>query len=127
MQRTSDNTGRIQVPELDLHTISDQLVPVQQENYYRNKVESAGRAGLLRQAYVQRQSHCNFTTAELVAGLHALEHRIHTGRWNHETSPAALNAAAAATGLGASAFIPYHPGRLSGVNGPFHPSTQGTS
>jgi hypothetical protein len=32
MVRTSDNTGRLQVPELDMHTIADQLVPVQQEN-----------------------------------------------------------------------------------------------
>lgn len=68
IERTSDNTGRLEVPELDLHTISDQLVPVQQENYYRHEVRSAGRGALLRQAYVERQVHCNFTPAELVGG-----------------------------------------------------------
>jgi hypothetical protein len=125
MVQTSDNTGRLQVPELDLHTIADQLVPVQQENYYRHTVSAAGHRELLRQAYVDRQSHCNFTSAELVAGVHAVEQRVETGRWDHLADPASLNAAASATGLGASAFIPYEPGRLSGVNGPFDPFTQG--
>jgi hypothetical protein len=68
MERNSDPTGRLQVPELDLHTIADQLVPVQQENAYRQTVDRAWRRRLLRQAFVQRQVHCNFTPAELVAG-----------------------------------------------------------
>jgi len=125
MVQTSDPSGRIQVPELDIHTIADQLVPVQQENYYRHTVAFAGRRDLLRQAYVDRQSHCNFTPAELVAGVHTVERRVDTGRWDHLADPATLNAAAAATGLGPSAFIPYEPARLSGVNGPFNPFLQG--
>lgn len=32
LERTSVPTGHLTVPELDLHTISDQLVPVQREN-----------------------------------------------------------------------------------------------
>ena len=67
LEQTSVPTGRLQVPELDMHTISDQLVPVQQENYYRNTVAFAGRSQLLRQAFVQRQRHCNFEPSELVA------------------------------------------------------------
>jgi hypothetical protein len=125
MVHTSDNTGRLEVPELDLHTIADQLVPVQQENFYRDTVAFAGRSELLRQAFVDRQVHCNFTPAELVAGVHAIQHRIDTGRWDDVTDPAALNAAASATGLGASAFIPYEPAPLSGYNGPFNPFRQG--
>ena len=39
LEQTSVPTGRLQVPELDMHTISDQLVPVQQENYYRHTVQ----------------------------------------------------------------------------------------
>ena len=66
------------MPELDLHTIADQLVPVQQENYYRNTVAFAGRSELLRQAYVDAQGHCNFTPSELVAGVHAIQYRIDT-------------------------------------------------
>ena len=126
LTQTSVPTGRLQVPELDLHTISDQLVPVQQENYYRDTVARAGRSDLLRQAFVQRQLHCNFTPSELVAGVKAVQQRVATGRWGHLADPAALNAAASATGLGSSAFIPYEPGRLSGDNGPFDPFTGGS-
>lgn len=125
MVRTSDNTGRLQVPELDMHTIADQLVPVQQENYYRHTVASAGRSDLLRQAYVDAQAHCNFTPSEIVAGVHAIQHRVDTGRWDQVWTPAALNASATASGLGPSAFIPYEPARLTGVNGRFNPFTQG--
>jgi hypothetical protein len=126
LQQSSVPTGRLQVPELDMHTISDQLVPVQHEDYYRHTVTFAGRRELLRQAFVQRQLHCNFTPAELVAGVQAIQQRVQTGRWDDLADPAALNAAAAATGLGASAFIPYEPGRLSGDNGPFDPFTGGS-
>ncbi len=125
MVQTSDNTGRLQVPELDMHTIADQLVPVQQENYYRHTVAFAGRSDLLRQSYVQAQGHCNFTPSELVAGVQTIQQRVNTGRWDHLADPASLNAAAAATGLGASAFIPYDPAPLTGVNGPFNPFRQG--
>jgi hypothetical protein len=129
LTQTSVPTGRLQVPELDMHTISDQLVPVQQENYYRHTVAFAGRSDLLRQAFVQRQLHCNFTPSELVAGVQAIQQRVDTGRWGNLANPAVLNAAANATGLGAfgvPAFIPYEPGRLSGDNGPFDPFTGGS-
>lgn len=129
LEQTSVPTGRLQVPELDLHTISDQLVPVQQENYYRHTVAFAGRSDLLRQAFVQRQLHCNFTPSELVAGVQAVQQRVATGHWGHLADPAVLNAAANATGLGAfgaPAFIPYEPARLSGDNGPFDPFTGGS-
>ncbi len=129
LEQTSVPTGRLQVPELDMHTISDQLVPVQQENYYRRTVTFAGRRDLLRQAFVQRQLHCNFTPSELVAGVEAVQQRVETGHWGDLATPAALNAAANDTGLdsfGAPAFIPYEPGRLSGDNGPFDPFTGGS-
>jgi hypothetical protein len=126
LTQSSVPTGRLQVPELDMHTISDQLVPVQQENYYRHTVAFAGRRDLLRQAFVQRQLHCNFTPAELVAGVQAIEQRVNTGHWGNLADPAVLNAAANATGLGAAAFIRYEPGRLSGDNGPFDPFTGGS-
>ncbi len=126
LEHSSVPTGRLQVPELDMHTISDQLVPVQQEDYYGHTVAFAGRSDLLRQAFVQRQLHCNFTPAELVAGVQEVQRRVETGRWDHLADPARLNSAAAATGLGASAFIPYEPGRLSGDNGPFDPFTGGS-
>jgi hypothetical protein len=119
LEQTSVPTGRLQVPELDMHTISDQLVPVQQENYYRHTVHRAGAGDLLRQAYVERQSHCNFTPAELVAGVLAVQHRVDTGRWGDVARAGRLDQVAGSLGLGDSAFINYRPVRLSGDNGPF--------
>ena len=116
MLRTSVPTGRLRAPELDLHTISDQLVPVEQERQYAARVAAAGRSGLLRQVYADHAGHCNFTTAELVAAANAVRTRVTTGRW--EVAPAQLNSAATALGLDGSSFLPYHPSRL--VTQPVH-------
>lgn len=131
LEQTSVPTGRIQVPELDMHTISDQLVPVQQENYYRNTVDAAGRGDRLRQAFVQRQLHCNFQPSELVAGVLAVQHRVDTGQWGSVATPQALEASAtsladADPSLGTPAIIPFFPPPLSGNNGPFDPFTGGS-
>jgi hypothetical protein len=125
LQQTSVPTGHLQVPELDLHTISDQLVPVQQENYYHRRVRQAGSRALLRQAFVQRQEHCNFTPAELIAGVQALQHRVSTGSWDQVALPSSLETAATALNLGDAAFAPFWPDRLTGDNGPFNPFTEG--
>ena len=69
LEQTSVPTGRLAVPELDLHTIGDNLVPVSTENYYAKQVTEAGDSGLLRQAYTESFGHCNFSPAELVAGV----------------------------------------------------------
>jgi hypothetical protein len=119
LAQTSVPTGRLEVPELNLHTISDQLVPVQQESVYARVVSGAGAGRLLRQAYVARQGHCNFTPAELVAGVLAIQHRVETGRWGHVATPRSLRATATGLGLGDAAFIDYRPWPLTGDNGPF--------
>ncbi|MEN3283362.1 MAG: hypothetical protein V7607_4502 [Solirubrobacteraceae bacterium] len=124
---TSVPTGKLQVPELNIHTIADQLIPVQQEDFYRRQVSAAGAGNLLRQAYVFRQGHCNFTPPEIIASLHALEHRIDTGGWGQATSAQSLQTAAEALNEGAAAFVPYTPAPLTGSHGTFHPSTQGAS
>jgi hypothetical protein len=124
LQRTSVPTGRLQVPELDLHTISDQLVPVQQENYYHRLVRRTGSNDLLRQAFVARQDHCNFTSGELLAGVQALQHRVSAGQWDTVALPSSLEAAATGLHLGDAAFRPFWPERLSGDNGPFDPFAQ---
>ncbi len=131
LEHTSVPTGRLKVPELDLKTISDQLVPVQQENYYRHTVDRAGAADLLRQAFIQRQLHCNFDPSELVAGVHAIQYRVDTGRWDNVATPQALEASANALlrtdpSLEPAAFISYQPAPLSGNNGPFDPFTDGS-
>jgi hypothetical protein len=126
LQQTSVPTGRLRGPELDMHTISDQLVPVQQERKYAETVRRAGSAPLLRQAFVQRQSHCNFTPAELVAGVLAIQQRVDSGRWGSVAEPRELERTALTLGLGDAAFIRYTPDRLSGDNGPFDPARDGT-
>ncbi len=117
LARTSVPTGRLQVPELDLHTVSDQLVPVQQENYYHMLVARAGDSRLLRQAFALAQGHCNFTSADLIAGLRALQTRVGTGRWDSVATAASLDSAANAlpSDLGGGNFVPFWPDKLTGA------------
>jgi dienelactone hydrolase len=109
---TSVPFGRLQMPMLTVHTTTDQLVPVQQQDAYRNAVRRSGRSALLQQAYVARQGHCSFTPAELVAGVNALDHRVRTGRWDGRTSADALQRAALRLNLGGAAYVRYRPGNL---------------
>jgi len=103
------------VPELDLHTIGDNLVPVQNEDYYARLVNQAGSGSLLRQAYTSSFGHCHFSPSELVAGVEAVMRRVTTGHWGDVATAASLEQAAAATGLGAARFTSYDPGRLTGA------------
>jgi hypothetical protein len=119
LAQTSVPSGRLQVPELNLHTTSDQLVPVQQESVYARTVRGAGADRHLRQAYVARQGHCNFTPAELVAGVLAIQHRVQSGRWGGVATTRNLQATATSLGLGDAAFVPFRPWPLTGDNGPF--------
>ena len=118
LARTSVPSGHLQVPELDLHTISDPLIPVQQENYYAALVNRAGSSSLLRQAFVEAQGHCAFTSADLIAGLNALESRVSTGSWGTVATAASLNTAADAlpAGLGPGNFLPFWPEQLTGAD-----------
>ncbi len=112
---TSDPTGRLEVPELDLHTIGDNLVPVQNESNYAQLVDRAGSGDLLRQAFTESYGHCNFSPSELVAGIEAIMHRVTTGQWGNVTTADSLERAAAATNLGPANFTNYYPGRLTGA------------
>ncbi|MFC5661363.1 alpha/beta hydrolase [Kitasatospora misakiensis] len=111
----TSTVGSLGVPMLALHTTSDQLVPVEQENAYAARVQASGSGALLKQAYVARQGHCNFTTAEMVAGLHALEQRLITGSWGTAATPAALQSRAVALNLDGAAFTNWTPSPLTGV------------
>ncbi|WP_371673662.1 alpha/beta hydrolase [Streptomyces sp. NBC_00289] len=116
--RTSSAGQSLGVPLLDVHTFADNLVPVEQENRFADRVRASGDGPLLRQAYVERQGHCTFTTAETVAAVHAVEHRVATGRWGDAATPAALQKAALALGLDAAAYTPYRPAELTVGRGP---------
>ncbi len=102
--QTSVPTGHLSVPELDIHTIGDNLVPVEVENYYAKQVAAAGDSRLLRQVYTNSFGHCNFSPAELVAGVLALQHRVTTGGWGFAADPASLNQVATSLNLGPARF-----------------------
>ena len=123
LQQTSVPTGRLQVPELDMHTIHDPLVPVEMENTYAGLVRAAGSGNLLRQAYVDRYGHCAFSASEIVAGVEAINHRVATGRWDSVAEPQKLQDFATSLGLDQPAFVRFEPFPLSGDNGPFNPRT----
>jgi len=120
MRATSTDTGRLAVPLLDVHTTADQLVPVEQETAFADKVRAAGDSALLRQAYVQRQGHCNFTAAEIVAALDTVDRRAAGGRWGDSTSAASLQSAATALDLDGAAFVRYRPAALVVQNAAHH-------
>ena len=99
------------------------------ENFYAKQVTEAGDRSLLRQAYTSTFGHCNFSPAELVAGVLALSHRVTTGSWDAVADPASLNRVAAGLNLGAARFAEdYSPGSLTGAIGANNaPPSQGLS
>ncbi|WP_419992637.1 alpha/beta hydrolase [Streptomyces boninensis] len=113
-ERSSSAGQGLEVPLLNVHTVADNLVPVQQENIFADRVRAAGDGGLLRQAYVARPGHCTFTTAEYVAAVHAIAYRIDAGRWDGRARPGALQRAALELGLDGAAYVPYRPSELVG-------------
>jgi pimeloyl-ACP methyl ester carboxylesterase len=113
LARTSTVTGRLDVPTLNLHTIYDQLAPVEYENQYGHQVAAAGDGSSLRQAYVARRGHCAFTSSEIIAALQAVTHRITAGHWGTSATAQGLQTAAVTLGLGdAPAFVTFRPGPL---------------
>jgi pimeloyl-ACP methyl ester carboxylesterase len=89
-------TGALRIPAMTLHTIVDESTPVELEDEYRFQVSAAGKSGYLRQLFVNRAGHCNFTTAEIAVGLQALVARVETGNWGDADNVAALNSRSAA-------------------------------
>jgi len=85
--------GQIHVPVLTMHTTSDWLVPVPHEQSYGQAVRNAGNAQLLRQLFVHRAGHCEFSDAEMLTALNALIARLDRHSWP-TLDPASLNAQA---------------------------------
>lgn len=113
LSRTSTVSGHLDVPTLTMHTLYDQLAPVEYESRYAAQVRAAGDANLLRQAYINRRGHCAFTPSEIVAALQAVTHRAVTGHWGRVATTEKLQEAAIAVGLGdAPAFVDFRPGPL---------------
>ncbi|MDI6099544.1 hypothetical protein QLQ12_13150 [Actinoplanes sp. NEAU-A12] len=111
LARTSTLSGHLDVPHLTMHTLYDQLAPVEYQEQYARRVRAAGDQRLLRQAYVNRRGHCAFTPSEIIAAVRAVEHRVRTGYWGPAATTRRLQADAVGLGLGDTpAFIDHRPG-----------------
>ncbi len=93
--------GILRIPVLTMHTTDDGLAVSQDEQAYASVVRSQGNASfaLLRQVFVHRANHCNFTPAETVAGIQTLMQRVNTGTWGNSTDPIPMTQKATALGL----------------------------
>jgi len=91
--------GQIPIPVLTLHTKGDGLVVVEDESAYKDVVDKEHNEKFLRQVFVHRAGHCEFTPAETVVAFEALISRLDTGTWP-ALGAGALNKAA--KGLGPS-------------------------
>jgi pimeloyl-ACP methyl ester carboxylesterase len=100
--------GRITMPIMTLSTTGDPYVWSSIDSAYKDAVQRAGRADLLRMTYVHSAGHCAFTNAERVAAYQVLLDRLDSGRWP-ETTPAAMNARATAVNLGDARYWDYTP------------------
>ena len=89
--------GEIDIPVLTLHTKGDGLVVVEDETAYKDVVDREHNDTFLRQVFVHRAGHCEFTPAETVIAFGALISRLDTGKWPALGS-GALNKAAKALG-----------------------------
>ncbi|MEV0895314.1 hypothetical protein [Actinoplanes sp. NPDC049802] len=98
LRRSSMVAGPLRVPHLTMHTLVDELVPVEHVDWYGEHARH--RPGMLRSVYVNATGHCVFQPAEDVAALHMLEHRLDHGRWPDLT--------------GTGRFVRFNPPRLVG-------------
>jgi pimeloyl-ACP methyl ester carboxylesterase len=111
LRRSSMANGELRVPQLTMHTVADELVPVEQENWYHEHAQYD--ADRLRSLYVEAAGHCAFLPSEYLTALHALEQRLDSGRWPSLRS-ADLDRAGSTYPGGTPRFVRYEPSRLVG-------------
>jgi hypothetical protein len=112
MNRTSQPTGRLRMPVLATHTLVDILAPVEYQEEYAEMTRQADRERLFRQAFVDRDGHCNFTAAENVAAIQVMDFRLDNGRWGGQAEVDELQERAEDLGLDGAAFVRYRPGEF---------------
>ena len=64
--------GNLKIPVLALHTRWDPIVPLFNEDRYRDMVAQAGCSDMLKQETVDRFGHCTYTPDQLVAAFDEL-------------------------------------------------------
>ncbi|MDQ0618857.1 alpha/beta hydrolase family protein [Arthrobacter globiformis] len=109
MLKTSTPIGELQVPLLATHTTVDLLAPVEYQEEYAETVHQAGKNSLFRQAFVNRAGHCNFTVAENIAAIDAMDQRLQTGNWGSVATAANLQRAATSLKLDGANFVEFRP------------------
>jgi hypothetical protein len=97
-----------------VHTVSDQLAPTPFEATYKERVALAGSSRLLRQVYANAIGHCNFTDADMVAAIDAMNAVVAAHHWTPGVTVGALNNAANAldSTLGGGNFVTDRPNPL---------------
>ncbi len=89
--------GQLTVPVLTMHTTGDGLVSVQNEKAYSTVVGKAKDTAMLKETFVHRAGHCEFTPAETITAMQTLQLRLASGKWKDLTA-ADLNQEATALG-----------------------------
>jgi pimeloyl-ACP methyl ester carboxylesterase len=127
MRRNVTPTGEIEDPVLTLHETGDNAPTVTQASAYARAVAAEGNRHLLRQAFVDRPGHCNYTAAEIIASMQTLERRLDRGSWGDSATARELNRlaaeldAASPLELGTAGFSRYDPDRFLR---PYYPRDQ---
>jgi len=91
--------GQLSMPVLTLHTTGDGLVVPENERAYSGVVHRSGDTRFLRELFVHRAGHCEFSPAETLTAFGALSLRVATGHWP-ELEPDDLNFVAQLLGPG---------------------------
>lgn len=71
-----ETSGRLSVPLVTLHTLSDPVVPYWHEELYRAKAEAAGSGAWFTSIPVARCGHCSFSAAEALWGFGLLVAKV---------------------------------------------------
>jgi hypothetical protein len=66
-----------------MHTTGDGLVPVEDERAYKTVVNEAHDSVMLKETFVHRAGHCEFSPAEMITALQTLDLRVTTGKWEN--------------------------------------------
>ncbi len=91
VSHNTDYNGKIHHPILTMHTIIDPLVVVANESAYAELNAASGKQELLFQTYTTQVGHCNFTGAQLLTAVNAIDVWVRTGiRPTAASFPAAL-------------------------------------
>lgn len=115
--------GDLKVPTIRIHMLGDWAVPYSLMQGYEELVAEKGHSDLYRQALVKGAGHCEFSPAESTTIVETLVRRLESGTWP-ETSPDALNAAAAKLQTATEArFMPYDGWRVGAYNRVWTPAT----